>query len=155
MLAIPNTDARWHGTWLNLEQQKQGAEEGGRGNQHTNVVIPHFEGFPKESNHQTAHCMAAQFKVSRATMERNARYADQINTIAEQTEKTPAQVVTETAGNGVFCPTPQICRAAHIWGYAESRNMRSILPLDGSNSFNIKPFFRRTTSVYTAYYCRP
>src|SRR5215471_16757939 len=88
MLAIPNTDARWHGTWLNLEQQKQGAEEGGRGNQHTNVVIPYFEGFPKESNHQTAHCMAAQFKVSRATMERNARYADQINTIAEQTEKT-------------------------------------------------------------------
>ena len=39
---------------------------------------------------------------------------------------------------GVFCPTPRICSAPHIWGYAESRNMRSILPSDGSISLNIK-----------------
>ena len=45
----------------------------------------------------------------------------------------------------VFCPLPRICSAAHIRGYAEFRNMRSILPLDGSNSLKIKQFFRRTT----------
>jgi hypothetical protein len=36
----------------------------------------------------------------------------------------------------------QICPAPHICSYVLSRNMRSMLPIDGSNPFKVGRFWR-------------
>src|SRR6266699_5853197 len=49
----------------------------------------------------------------------------------------------------------RICAAAHIRSYAEFRNMWSILPRDGSNSFKVNRLQRSIWLNYSAYSCRP
>jgi hypothetical protein len=65
-------------------------------------------------------------------------FSDIYRVTQQQTYEEGIQSGTRRRHPRVFCPAPRICSAPHIRGYVESMNMRSILPLDGSNSFNIK-----------------
>jgi hypothetical protein len=48
-----------------------------------------------------------------------------------------------------------LCAAAHIGSYVLSKNMRSMLPRDGSNSFKVHRLERSIWLNYSAYYGRP
>src|SRR6266567_1017544 len=56
---------------------------------------------------------------------------------------------------GACVALERICAAAHICSYAEFRNMWSILPRDGSNSFKVNRLQRSIWLNYSAYSCRP
>src|SRR6267143_2969366 len=49
----------------------------------------------------------------------------------------------------------RICAAAHNRSYALSRNMWSMLPIDGSKSCQISESRRSMSLISSAYYCRP
>lgn len=76
----PQQTAYLRGVCYRAERKRHGAEVGGRGNQHCQVVSPQNEDLPK-----TAQKLATQHNVSRATIERDAQYSEAIDAIAQQT----------------------------------------------------------------------
>ncbi len=80
------------GTRMELEKQREG---GDRGNQYTKKALPHFEG---EAKSETAERLATQYKVSRATIERDAEYVRDVNKIAAVADTQGARIVMETEG---------------------------------------------------------
>ena len=96
---LTEASARYlRGMRMELEKDNHG---GVRGNQYTKVAIPQIEGLPKS---ETAERLATQYKVSRATIERDADYTRDINTISAATDHQGQAVVAKTEGIGQLSP---------------------------------------------------